>query len=204
MDLAGDLTYQHTWVPMLQWASGCSPGGLPGKGTDWLASIKGQIPGLLQRGQDLDFRFQAGKRPEPNAKGRTPTTLEWARKLKEIDIEILKGNEPFGPKSPDEGFTKDDLQDKKKAEAVAKVIRDRLEQLNKLYPRGYLTREVPEEAIGQLKCLAGHLQAGLFITKFRKIFTRGEMDDDLELLVERLGNQEDTSEYEEILPSSPP
>jgi hypothetical protein len=50
----------------------------------------------------------------------------------------------------------------------------------------------------------GRKQAGLFITKFRKIFTRGEMDDDLELLVARLGSQEDGSEYEEILPSSPP
>jgi hypothetical protein len=204
IDLSGDFTYQHTWVPMLQSASGCTPGGLPGKGADWLASIKGQIPGLLERGRQLGFRFQSGKRPNPNDKGRTPTTLEWARKLTERDIDVLKGTEPFAPKSPDEGFTKDDLQDAKKAAAVAKVIRERLEKLNKLHPNGYLTREAPEDAVRQLNVLAGHLQAGLFITKFRKIFTRGEMDDDLELLIARLGSQEDRSEYEEILPSSPP
>src|ERR1051326_5570946 len=35
VDLPDDLTYQYTWVPMLQAASGCTPGGLPGKGADW-------------------------------------------------------------------------------------------------------------------------------------------------------------------------
>ena len=34
VDLPGDMTYQYTWVPMLQAASGCTPGGLPGKGGD--------------------------------------------------------------------------------------------------------------------------------------------------------------------------
>src|SRR5206468_4694085 len=34
MDLQGDMSYQHTWVPMLQAATGCS-GGLPGKADDW-------------------------------------------------------------------------------------------------------------------------------------------------------------------------
>src|ERR1041384_1869235 len=41
VDLQGDLSYQHTWVPMLHAASGCTPGGLPGKGGDWLAAING-------------------------------------------------------------------------------------------------------------------------------------------------------------------
>jgi hypothetical protein len=50
----------------------------------------------------------------------------------------------------------------------------------------------------------GHLQVGLFITKFRKIFTRDEMNDDLLLVPARLGDQDDNSEYEEILPTSPP
>jgi len=44
----------------------------------------------------------------------------------------------------------------------------------------------------------------LFITKFRKIFARDEMNDDLEIVAARLGQNEDNSEYEEILPTSPP
>src|SRR6202023_2023501 len=36
MDLPGDLSYQYQWVPMLQAASGCTPGGLPGNGAGWL------------------------------------------------------------------------------------------------------------------------------------------------------------------------
>jgi hypothetical protein len=71
-------------------------------------------------------------------------------------------------------------------------------------PNGFLVREAPAEDIRQLQILAGHLQAGLFITKFRHIFTRDEMNDDLLLVPARLGQAEDNFEYEEILPVSPP
>src|SRR6202011_6001904 len=56
-DLQGDLSYQYTWVPMLQAASGCTPGGLPGRGADWLKAINIQIPGLVARGQAMGFNF---------------------------------------------------------------------------------------------------------------------------------------------------
>src|ERR1700726_4522796 len=36
MDLTGDNSYQYTWIPMLQAGSGCTPGGLPGRGEQWL------------------------------------------------------------------------------------------------------------------------------------------------------------------------
>src|SRR5437763_6530280 len=74
VDLQGDMSYQYTWVPMLQAASGCTPGGLPGKGADWLAAIKPEIPGLLQKAKELDFKFQPGQRPQPNQQGRIATT----------------------------------------------------------------------------------------------------------------------------------
>src|SRR5437867_1613309 len=51
MDLQGDNSYQYTWIPMLQAGSGCTPGGLPGRGEQWLKAFQGQIPGLLQRAQ---------------------------------------------------------------------------------------------------------------------------------------------------------
>src|SRR5256886_5528070 len=66
VDLPGDLTYQYTWVPMLRSASGCTPGGLPGRGGDWLESFKAQIPPLLARAEKLEFRFVSGQRQAPN------------------------------------------------------------------------------------------------------------------------------------------
>ena len=49
-----------------------------------------------------------------------------------------------------------------------------------------------------------HLRAGLFITKFRKTFARDEMNDDLVIVPARYDGTEDSSEYQEILPTSPP
>ncbi|HKB37828.1 MAG TPA: hypothetical protein VKD72_15380 [Gemmataceae bacterium] len=65
-------------------------------------------------------------------------------------------------------------------------------------------REAPAEDLKQLQVLAGHLKEGQFVTKFRKTFAKDEMDDDLLLVPARLGKAEDNSEYEEILPTSPP
>ena len=79
---------------------------------------------------------------------------------------------------------------------VAKANQDR--------PIGYLVREAPKDDVRNLQQLAGHLQAGLFITKFRKTFARAEMNDDLFLVPARYNDQDDSSEYEEILPTSPP
>src|SRR5213076_2565775 len=57
VDLQGDMSYQYQWVPMLQAASGCTPGGLPGKGADWLKAIEQQTPQILKRGRELGFNF---------------------------------------------------------------------------------------------------------------------------------------------------
>jgi hypothetical protein len=211
-DLPGDNTYQFQWVPMLQNAQGWYAKGifgsndLPGKGDDWLKAIKNDAPALLQKGQGLGFNFISGQRPTPNKDGRIATTLEWARKLTAEDIKVLKGEAPYSEKvpDPDEGFTEADTKDPKKAEAVYKVIRMRLEKSQKERPGGYLVREAPEADIKALKVLAGHLKVGQFVTKFRKTFTKAEMDDDLLIVPAKLGDAEDSSEYEEILPTSPP
>ena len=161
---------------------------------------------LLQHCQQLGYTFVANQRPQPNKQGHIPTTMEWARKLTAEDIKILKGDAPYSDKVPnvDEGFTRDDLKDSKKAEAVFKVIRERLDKANKERPFGYLVREAPADDVKNLQQLAGHLQESWFITKFRKLFARDEMNDDLLMVPARLGQQEDNSEYEEILPTSPP
>jgi hypothetical protein len=205
-DLQGDMSYQYTWVPMLQAASGCTPGGLPGKGADWLAAINAQIPGLLNRAKDLDFKFQPGQRPQPNSRGHIPTTMEWARKLNEQDIAILQGKAPYGEIVPDvdEGFTAADMKDPKRAQAIVKVIQARLAKAHQEHPLGFRVRNAPNDDIRALQELLGHLQAGLFITKFRKTFARDEMTDDLVIVPARYGSENDTSEYQEILPTSPP
>src|SRR5262249_42050933 len=102
------------------------------------------------------------------------------------------------------GFTQADLKERKKAEAVLKVIQKRLEKYNLEHPGGYLVREAPEQDVKQLMILAGHLKEGQFLTKLRKNFTKAEMDDDLVLVPAGIGTNEDLSEYEEILPTSPP
>src|SRR6202035_5798671 len=93
----------------------------------------------------------------------------------------------------DEGFTKADINDPKKGPAVTKVIQDRLAKARQERPCGYLVREAPLEDVRALRHLAGHLRAGLFITKFRKIFARDEMSDDLTLIAAKMGDQDDRS-----------
>jgi len=205
MDLPGDMSYQYQWIPMLQAAKGCS-GGFP-KGADaWLKAMDKHIPDLLKRGQALEFPFTSGQRPTPNSKGRTPTTMEWSRRLTNQDVGILQGLFPYSEKvpNPDAGFTAADLKDPRRAQAITRVIQYRLQVLQKVRPNGYLVREAPAREIANLRILLGHLHAGSFITKFRKVFTREEMNDDLVLVPARVGQEDDVSEYQEILPTSPP
>jgi hypothetical protein len=206
MDLTGDNSYQYTWIPMLQAGSGCTPGGLPGRGGEWLKAFAGQTPALLQRAAELDFRFMAGQRPQPNKHGHIPTTMEWARKLSGDDLKVLAGKAPYSEQVPDvdEGFTQADLKDPARSQAVIKVIQARLAKAQQERPFGYLVRHVPAEDVRNLQQLAGHVQAGQFITKFRKIFARDEMNDDLLMVPARYNDAVDDSEYEELLPVSPP
>jgi hypothetical protein len=205
VDLPGEMTYQYQWVPMLQNARGWYAKGifgshdLPGKADDWLNAAKDEIPALLQRGQQLGFNFVSGQRPQPNAQGRIATTLEWARELTADDLKLLKGQAAYSEKlpNPDAGYTEADVKDPKKAEEVFKVIRERLDRDRKERPGGYLVREAPEKDVQGLKILSGHLKEKQFVTKVRKTFTKGEMDDDLLLVPAKLANAEDHSEYDE-------
>jgi len=71
-------------------------------------------------------------------------------------------------------------------------------------PQGYLVRNVPAADVKNLAQLTGHLAESLFITKFRKTFARDEMNDDLLIVPARYQGAEDNSEYQEMLPTSPP
>jgi hypothetical protein len=212
VDLPGDLTYQYQWVPMLQNARGWYAKGifgtndLPGRADDWLKAIQDETPALLKKGQELGFAFRSGTRPRPNNQGRIATTLEWAKKLTADDIKVLTGEAAYSEQVPnvDAGFTAADVRDAEKAKEVYKVIRERLESWRKKRPGGFLVRSAPAKDVKQLKLLSGHLKEGQFLTKLRKTFTKGEMNDDLLIVPAKMGQADDTSEYQEILPTSPP
>ncbi len=72
VDLPGDNSYQYTWVPMLEAASGCTPGGLPGRGGQWLDLFKPQIPGLLKRRRSSAITSSVGNGRRPIAAGTSP------------------------------------------------------------------------------------------------------------------------------------
>src|SRR5262249_55706303 len=211
-DLPGDNTYQYQWVPMLQNARGWYAKGifgtneLPGRGDDWVKAVQNDIPSLLQKGQQLGFNFVSGQRPTPNKDGRIATTLEWAKKLTADDVKVLTGGAPYSEKvpDPDEGFTAADVKDPKKAEPIFKVIRMRLDKWKMERPGGYLGREAPEGDAKQRKGRAEHSKEGQSVTKSRKTFIKAERDDDLLIAPASLGDAEARSEYEEILPPSPP
>ncbi|MBM3993913.1 MAG: DUF2330 domain-containing protein [Planctomycetes bacterium] len=206
VDLAGDMTYQYMWIPSLEGAVGCTSTGIPGGGDAWLKAFGPQIPALKAQAAMLQFRFFPGVRPGPGKDGRIMTTMEWARKLTKDDVSILTGKYPYSEPVPDvdAGFTEADARDPARAAAIVKVIRDRLNKSRMKHPDGYLVRHAPANELRDLQLLSGHLTAGLFITKFRKLFTRGEMNDDLLILPARYNGAEDNSEYEEMLPTSPP
>ena len=89
-------------------------------------------------------------------------------------------------------------------EAIFKVIQRRLDRTLRQRPAGFLVRSAPAEDVARLKELTGKLRAGRFLTRFRKVFTREEIDDDLILVPGRVGSVEDVSEYTEIFPPRRP
>jgi hypothetical protein len=159
------------------------------------APFKADLPG------DLSYREQ-----RPAQRGRTPTSLEWARRLTKDDLALLRGEAPYSETVPDvdDGFTAADLRDPARARAIARVIRRRVQQALRERPDGYRVREASPAEVRGLRPLADRLSPGLFLTRFRKVFTRDELADDLFLAAARLGPAEDRSERVEALPSTPP
>jgi hypothetical protein len=65
-------------------------------------------------------------------------------------------------------------------------------------------REAPPEDIKGLRILKGHIRQGQYLSKIRKVFTKPEMESDLEFIRARVGDRDDDMEYFAILPTSPP
>jgi hypothetical protein len=65
-------------------------------------------------------------------------------------------------------------------------------------------RDAPKADVEKLKLLLDYVEKGQFITKIRKVFTKGEMNADLEFVPAKVNEWEDKIEYYSILPTSPP
>jgi Uncharacterized protein conserved in bacteria (DUF2330) len=65
-------------------------------------------------------------------------------------------------------------------------------------------RDAPAEDVQKLKILRGYVQEGQVLTKFRKVFHKSEMHDDLKIVRASAGGKPDDTAYYEILPTSPP
>ncbi len=202
IDLQGEMTYQYQWVSTLQQIKNTmGPGELTEANRAWLKKIDAQIPELRRHSQQLGFSFPLGQEIKPNKKGRHASTLEWAMKISKEDIQILAGSRPFSDTvpDPDDGFTIADMRDNQRALAIQKIIQHRLAKYQKDQPRGYLVRDAKKEDLKLLPLLQGHVQPNQYITKFRHVFTRDEMNDDLVMVAAKVGDVDDVSDHEEIL-----
>lgn len=221
MDLTGDLSFQFNWLTMLDFVQrSMGPQDMTKSNRDYLASLKGQEKNILQRAHELGFAFQFdggdvgmpfrrpfikvrpdGQPQQAKKSDKTPTTLEWAKKLTDEDIQVVAGTRAFTEvvPDPDDGFTQADVRDQRMQQAVFKVIQQRMAKFQKDRPRGYLVRKASAEDLKTLPLLKGHLQAGMYLTKFQRSFNKNEMNEDLEMVEAKVANVADTSEHEEIL-----
>jgi hypothetical protein len=174
VDLPGDMTSEYHWVGQLRQQEGIfGAGSLSLTNRTWLAGIREHESALEKRRAELGFTFLADGSSQPNKEGRHGSTLEWAKRLTAQDISVLKGEAPYSETLPGPG------------------------ELPLARPKGYLVRNAAPEDIAGLKILAGHLREGQFLTKFRKVFTRAELEEDLELVPAQVGKVVDVSEHEE-------
>ncbi|MBI3822728.1 MAG: hypothetical protein HY289_08610 [Planctomycetes bacterium] len=202
VDMPGDMTYQYQWVTTLEnTLANLGPDELTKTNREWRMKIQNQAPALMQQARQLGFNIQPGQAIAPNKKGRHATTLEWAKRVTAEDIKILAGTRPYSEKvpDPDDGFTAADMRNPQRATAIQKIIQSRLAKAQRDQPRGYLVREAKTDDLKTLPILQGHVQAEQYITKFRHVFTKAEMNDDLVLVQAKVGDVADVSEHEEML-----
>ncbi len=216
MDLAGDLSYQYHWAPLL-WHSRedkddrtYATGFLMPGADEWFKVVDKERDALTRKARELGFGFVPRQRPRPNSRGRSGAALEWAKRLTATDIKVLRGEAPYTETVPnlDEGFkvadySRVDVTDERRKEAIFKVIESRRAKYIREQPLGYLVRAAPAEDVKELQVLAPFLRDGQFVTKMRKVFGARELTDDLRIVPARLGGTADASEYTELLPASP-
>ena len=202
VDLPGDMTYQYQWVSDLQQIQQTmGPDELTEANRNWLKKIQGSVAGLQKQGNDKGFHFQLGQPVQPNKQGQLASSLQWAKRITNEDVQVLAGSRPYSETlpDPDDGFTAADLRDPQRSTAIQKIIQHRLAKFQKEQPRGYLVRDASKEDLKTLPILQGHVQPDQYLTKFHHTFTRAEMAEDLVLTQAKVGDVDDVSDHEEML-----
>ncbi len=95
MDLAGDFSYEFSWVPMWSQAIGFA---LPEKVTPQEAAWRKHVEPRAG-----DFAQAVRKQRQQR---REPATLEWAKKISAHDIDVLEGKSPYNRAAPKEDVEK--------------------------------------------------------------------------------------------------
>ncbi|HWG45260.1 MAG TPA: DUF2330 domain-containing protein [Gemmataceae bacterium] len=184
MDLAGDLTYQYQWAPMIRKAErnvgiGNLPirprsfGGqnLPGGASQFINAVDdGLVDRVLRQAFARGFVLNLNGydyEPRPGKDGKVATLLQWAKRLTANDLDVLAGKQPYSDRSLVRG-----------REAAGRVTYVRLPSLE------------------------GYLRRGGFLTRLDKKFIRSEMASDVVIVPARLGSVKDDSEYEEFMPTA--
>ncbi len=115
--------------------------------------------------------------------------VEWQKHVKDLVPDLTKKYKQWGYKVS------------ARLEWCKKITDDDIEVLE---GKKKFSRNAPKEDIDNLKLLKGHVTKGQYITKIRKVFRRGEMDDDLDIVCAAVADKDDVIEYFSALPTSPP
>jgi hypothetical protein len=95
MDLAGDFSYEPTWVPMWSQATGFAiPEKLTEQEKTWQQHVGPMVQSFFKEVQ------------QQRQKRREPATLEWAKKITDKDIGVLEGREKYNRQAPEEDIKK--------------------------------------------------------------------------------------------------
>jgi hypothetical protein len=91
MDMADDFSYQCSWETMWSLATGLA---LPDKLTEqelsWQRHVQPMASDFLRQVQDI------------RRKGHQPSTLEWAKRITQNDIDVMDGRRPYNRAAPRE------------------------------------------------------------------------------------------------------
>jgi hypothetical protein len=95
MDLAGDFSYEFTWVPMWSQATSFAiPEKLTPQEVAWQKHVGPRVNDLGQKAQQL------------RQKQQQPSTLEWAKKITENDLAVMVGSKPYNRQAPPDDVAK--------------------------------------------------------------------------------------------------
>jgi uncharacterized protein DUF2330 len=218
MDLQGDWSWRHSFrVMYLTYMLGCSANPEQQRELEernrWVEQKKGKDPSFdttkLEWARKLgapdlaildlplqNYAQMAGGDLPPGAR---------IIPLQQFLDELWSDYKTSSPANQDDTYAKQRLQEMRQQYAPDKGQIVKLAKAGGPYTSTpymwYPNREAPEADVKGLTRLKGHLQGGMWLTKFRKSFRKAEMTQDLDLAPVAEADQQ---EYVRLFPTSPP